>query len=258
MFFKEEIIPFQLAYFENICNLLDTEKSMRHFCRDVFLRTKGIVPDLDKDALGYITLDLEHRYMFDTKYKFDRWGFVQIPRGLIDEYAGHILTKVVVCRRTKVEEEARRQAERADALRKVTPEAAREAERADALWKVTAEAEEARRLAEAAGKAEDGARRLAEALLIADACVRLREETAAGVAASTKKIPLPQMKACFSSLAELLDDMHAKGGRDLFIADLAKNHDSANYANYHNHYGGYLRHNLSRRLESIRRTDDRF
>ena len=206
MFFKEEIPKFQIAYFENICTALDTEKGIFCFCRDTFVRTKGIIPKIDKDALGIIALDLEFRYMFDTKHKFDRWGFVQVPRGLIDEYADRILVKIVVRRRFQEEEEARRQAKairRPEAIRKVTAEAARKAE---------------------------------EARLIVDACLRLREEAAAGVAASTKKIPLPQMKARFSSLAELLDDIRV-GGRDLFLADLVKNHDSANYTNYYNDYG---------------------
>ena len=98
MFFKEEIAEFQHFYFENICALLDNRRGMDCFCRDVFLRTKGIVPDLDKDALGIIALDLEFRYMFDTKHKINRWGYMQIPRDLIGKYAGRILAKVVVRR----------------------------------------------------------------------------------------------------------------------------------------------------------------
>jgi hypothetical protein len=37
------------------------------------------------------------------------------------------------------------------------------------------------------------------------------------------------MMARFSSLAELLEDMHAKGRRDPFVANLAKNCGSTNY-----------------------------
>jgi len=106
VFFQEEIAQFNLAYFENICNLLDTEKGMHHFCRDTVLRTKGSVPDLDKDALDRITLELTHRYMFDTKYKVGRWGIVLIPEALIDEYAARMLAKVVVRRGPQAEEEA--------------------------------------------------------------------------------------------------------------------------------------------------------
>ena len=79
---------------------------MHHFCRDTVLRTKGSVPDLDKDALDRITLELTHRYMFDTKYKVGRWGIVLIPEALIDEYAARMLAKVVVRRGPQAEEEA--------------------------------------------------------------------------------------------------------------------------------------------------------
>lgn len=71
-------MQFNLAYFENICILLDTEKGMHTFSRATFLRTKGIVPDSDKDALYRITLQLMHRYMFDTKYKAGRWGIGEL------------------------------------------------------------------------------------------------------------------------------------------------------------------------------------
>ena len=77
---------------------------MHLFCRATFLRTKGIVPDSDKDALYRITLELTHWYMFDTKYKVGRWGIVLIPEALIDEYAARMLAKVVVRRGPQAEE----------------------------------------------------------------------------------------------------------------------------------------------------------
>jgi len=89
-------MQFQLAFFENICNLLDTENGMKYYLRDTF--QKGIVPNLDKDALDRITVDLKHRYMFDTKHKISRWGMVEIPETLIYTYADRILAKVVVHR----------------------------------------------------------------------------------------------------------------------------------------------------------------
>jgi len=145
--------------------------------------------------------------MFDTKSKIDRWGNVQIPEALIDEYAGRILAKVVVRRPHQAEEEAQRQAEasrRAEVLRKMKEEATR--------------------------KAGEDARRLAEELRIAEAC--LQEEVARKAEANAaRKAEIPPMRTRFSSLAELLEDMHTKGGRDPFVADLAKNHGSTNYNN---------------------------
>ena len=112
MFFREEIPQFQKTYFDNICTALDTEKGMFCYCRDTFLRTNGIVPKIDKDALGIIASNLEFRYMFDTKLKCDRWGFVQVLRLLIDECAERILAKVVVRRGPQSEEEAGRERRR--------------------------------------------------------------------------------------------------------------------------------------------------
>ena len=153
VFFTEEIEKFNRAYFHNMCAALDTETGMHHFCRDTFLRTKGIVPELDKDALDCITLDLKHRYMFDTKYKVSRWGFVQIPEALIEEYAAQILDKVVLRRGPQAEEEAQRQV-----ARKAREEEARKARE------------------EAARKAGEEASRLAEELWNEEA--RLQEEVA--------------------------------------------------------------------------------
>ena len=103
VFFKEEITNFQLSYFEKTCAALDSEKEMQYYCRDVFRN--------GKDALDRITLDLTHRYMFDTKYRVPRWGLVDIPHDLIDQCAARILAKVVVLHRLQAEEETRRQAE---------------------------------------------------------------------------------------------------------------------------------------------------
>ena len=82
---------------------------------------------------------------------------------------------------------------------------------------------EARRQAEVSRRAEEfrkrtkeEARRLAEALVIAETCLRLRQEETAS----------KEPGVSFSSLAELFEDVCTKG-RDLFVADLAKNH--ANY-----------------------------
>lgn len=110
VFFKEEITNFQLAYFEKTCAALDSEKEMQYYCRDVFRN--------GKDALDRITLDLTHRYMFDTKYKVPRWGLVDIPHDLIDQCAARILAKVVVLRRLQAEEETRRQAEEKMSMRR--------------------------------------------------------------------------------------------------------------------------------------------
>lgn len=147
-----------------------------------------------------ILLSVSGLDLFDTKYKVGRWGIVQIPEALIDEYAGRILSKVVAHRRPQAEEEAQRQAEasrRAEAFRKVNEEATR--------------------------KAGEEARRLAEELWNEEA--RLQEEVARKAKAkAARKAEISPARARFSSLEELLADMHKKGDRDPFVADLAKNH----------------------------------
>jgi hypothetical protein len=112
VFFKEELRQFQRNFFVRAFSALDTEKGMKYYCRDTFLGTKGIVPELDKDALARITHGLRVQYMFETKNKIGRWGIVDVPEALIDECAGRILAKVVVRRPLQAEEEARRQAAR--------------------------------------------------------------------------------------------------------------------------------------------------
>ena len=110
VFFKEEIRAFNIAYFENTCTALDSEKGMQYFCRDVF--KKGIVPDLDKEALDIITHDLTCRYMYDTSLNRLKWGPVSIPHDLLNECAEQILAKVVVKRRPPAEEIIRTEAAR--------------------------------------------------------------------------------------------------------------------------------------------------
>jgi len=108
LFSKEEIRGFTRAFFENTCAALDTENGMKYYLRDTF--KNGIVPNLDIDALDRITVDLKHRYMFDTKHKISRWDMVQIPETLMNTYVDRILARVVVHRPCQVEVEARRQA----------------------------------------------------------------------------------------------------------------------------------------------------
>jgi len=45
---KEEIEAFKLAYFENICNDIDTENGLKFYIRNTLRH--GIVPDVDKDV----------------------------------------------------------------------------------------------------------------------------------------------------------------------------------------------------------------
>jgi hypothetical protein len=80
------------AYFETIYTTLHSEDGMDVYCRDTF--KNGIVPNSDKDARDLIALDLHHRYLFDARDKMEKWGIVQMPNGLIDEYADRILAKV--------------------------------------------------------------------------------------------------------------------------------------------------------------------
>lgn len=124
VFFKEEINEFNLAYFEKTCASLELENAIQYYCRDTF--RKGI-PKLDEDVLKLITLDLEHRYMYDTRLKRSKWGHVSIPRELLDDCAKRILAKVVVFRRLQADEMSRTHAserlraemeEKADVLRK--------------------------------------------------------------------------------------------------------------------------------------------
>ena len=101
---------------------------MEYYCRDTFLGTKGIIPELDKDALARITHGLRVQYMFDTKNKIGRWGCVDIPEVLIDECARRIFAKVIM--RRPLQDEARRHAARKakeEAARKAKEEAARKA-----------------------------------------------------------------------------------------------------------------------------------
>jgi len=112
--------------------------------------------------------------------------------------------------------------------------------------------------AEARKVAEETARKAEEEVesLNSEAC--LREE----VARKTEAIAVQKAEAkaknlvmaCFSSVAELLKDMHKKGGRDPFVADLAKNLGSSTY-NDGDTDGVTYRDNLSYRLEDICRAD---
>jgi hypothetical protein len=73
-----------------------------------------------------------------------------------------------------------------------------------------------------------------------------------------KEIPPREMRARFSSLAELLADMHTKDGRDPFAANLAKNHGSIPDPSRKEKKGdnnGLKSHNLPHRLENICRTN---
>jgi len=72
---------------------------------------------------------------------------------------------------------------------------------------------------EAARKAREEATRKAEA-----------EKEAEALRKTEAKVD-NQVMACFSSVEEILKDMHKKGGRDPFVADLANNHGSTNYNN---------------------------
>lgn len=80
------------AYFQGIYTTLDTDQGLDAYCRDTF--KDGIVPHSDKDAIDIIALDLHRRYLLDAKEKMEKWGIVQMPHALIDEYADRILAKV--------------------------------------------------------------------------------------------------------------------------------------------------------------------
>lgn len=68
----------------------------------------NILPKSDRYVLDRITIDLTRRYMLDAK---PIRGIVEIPQGLIDNYADLIFAKVVVRRRRHAEEESCRQSE---------------------------------------------------------------------------------------------------------------------------------------------------
>lgn len=128
VFFKEEIHAFNLAYFEKLYASLESENAMQYYCRDTF--RKGIVPELDEDVLKLIILDLEHRYMYDTRFKRSKWGHVSIPQNLLN-CANRILAKVVVFRRLQADEMSRCHATerlRVEVQRKVNQEMAEKIE----------------------------------------------------------------------------------------------------------------------------------
>jgi hypothetical protein len=85
------------AYFQGIYTTLDTDQGLDAYCRDTF--KNGIVPDSNKDATDIIALDLHRRYLLDAKDKMEKWGIVQMPHALIDEYADRILAKIVANKR---------------------------------------------------------------------------------------------------------------------------------------------------------------
>jgi hypothetical protein len=170
---------------------------MAFYCRDTFLGTNGIVPQLDTDAIARITHGLRVQYMFETNKKSGRWGIVDVPEALIDECAGRIFAKVIVRRPLQTEEIIR-----AEAARKAMEEAAQKARE------------------EVVRKAGEDARRLEEALW--------NEQVRRQATALRKVESVTQMKARFSSLSELCADI-ASRGRDPFVADLANNHGSTNY-----------------------------
>lgn len=95
VFFKEEINAFNIAFFENVCAALDSENETKNYCRDTFRIRKGLVPDLDKDALQLIVLGLTHGYLYETRLKRSKWGLMSIPHDLLNECADRILAKVV-------------------------------------------------------------------------------------------------------------------------------------------------------------------
>ena len=230
-FFKEEIRAFNIAYFDNTCAALDSEKGMQYFCRDVF--KQGIVPDLDKEALDIITRDLTHRFMYDTSKKRSRWGLVSIPHDLLTQCAERILAKVVVRRRPKeeAEDEARRKAEEAERGRKAMEEKMAIVMASETFHQYQAETEarcrdEARRQAEERLRVETEPKAIELRRRAGEIFRRLAEEpyNEEEVARMTESHP---MRARFSSLEELIaviTVMNAKGGRDLFVADLVKNH----------------------------------
>jgi len=136
--------------------------------------------------------------MFDTKYKVDRWGVVHIAEAFVDTDADRIFAKVVVHRQTQ-KEDAIQASMRAEA-RKVAEETVRKA-----------------------GEEEES--------FNSEACLR-KEVARKAVAKAIQKAGAKaknQVMACFSSVAELLKDMHKQGGRDPFVADLAKKHGPSTY-----------------------------
>lgn len=192
VFYKEEINAFNIAYFEKLCAALDSENDMKNYCRDTFRVRKGLVPDSDKDALDLIVLDLTHKFMYDTSVKRSKWGLMSIPHDLLNECADRILAKL---RCPQAEEIIR-----AEAARKAMEETAQKSAK------------------EAARKAtEEVNRRYQAALRLAGEEPLNQEEVA-------RMIESNPMGARFSSLDELIADMKTKGGRDLSVADLVKNH----------------------------------
>jgi hypothetical protein len=178
---------------------------MEYYCRDTFLGTKGIIPELDKDALARITHGLRVQYMFDTKNKIGRRGCVDIPEALIDECARRIFAKVIMRRLLQTEDEARRHA-----ARKAMEEAARKAKE------------------EAARKAGEDARRLEEELWNGE--VRLHANAKAARKFETVRC---------SSLAELLAEISR--GRDVFSKLSGNLGDPSISAQYISQAAGLLR-----------------